>query len=144
MGAPKGGLRPLSAICAQSSTSVHFRGPLRPLSKGNFRRKMATIVGNRGQLWTSTLSPHLLSPHLDFPDQMPVSTLVGVVVGTLRTHQHRQMQLPWTLSWAFSLCLHEHFCGRVRGVKFRFHLLCVAPKGISVILSCRFSTPTLR
>ena len=28
-----------------------------PLSKGNFRRKMTTIVGNRGQLWTSTLSP---------------------------------------------------------------------------------------
>ena len=26
---------------------------------------MATIAGNRGQLWTSTLSPHLLSPHLD-------------------------------------------------------------------------------
>ena len=29
---------------------------------------MTTIVGNRGQLWTSTLSPHLESPHLDFPD----------------------------------------------------------------------------
>ena len=28
---------------------------------------MTTIVGNHGQLWTSTLSPHLLSPHLDFP-----------------------------------------------------------------------------
>ena len=27
-----------------------------------------TIVGNRGQLWTSTLSPHLPSPHLDFPE----------------------------------------------------------------------------
>ena len=38
-----------------------------PLSKGNFRRKTTTIVGNRGQLWASTLSPHLLSPHLDFP-----------------------------------------------------------------------------
>ena len=40
---------------------------LGPLSKGNFRSKMTTIVGNRGQLWTSTISPHLLSPHLDFP-----------------------------------------------------------------------------
>ena len=29
---------------------------------------MTTTVGNRGQLWTSTLSPHLLSPHLDFPE----------------------------------------------------------------------------
>ena len=27
---------------------------------------MTTIVGNRGQLWTSTLSPHLESPHLDY------------------------------------------------------------------------------
>ena len=29
---------------------------------------MTTIVCNRGQLWTSILSHHLLSPHLDFPD----------------------------------------------------------------------------
>ena len=29
---------------------------------------MMTIVGNRGQLWTSALSPHLESPHLDFPE----------------------------------------------------------------------------
>ena len=50
-----GALRPLSATCAQSSTIVHFCGPFGPLSKGNFRRKMTTIVGNRGQLWTSTL-----------------------------------------------------------------------------------------
>ena len=62
------GLRPLSAICAQSSTIVRFCGPFGRLSKGNFRRKMTTIVGNRGQLWTSTLSPHVLSPHLDFPE----------------------------------------------------------------------------
>ena len=67
MGLSNGGLRPLSAICAQSSTIVHFCGFLGPFSKGNFRHKMTTIVGNRGQLWTSTLSPHLLSPHLDFP-----------------------------------------------------------------------------
>ena len=36
-----------------------------PLSNGNSRHKMTTIVGNHGQVWTSTLSPHLLSPHLD-------------------------------------------------------------------------------
>ena len=42
--------------------------PFGPLSKGNFCHKMTTMVGNRGQLRTSTLSPHLQSPHLDFPD----------------------------------------------------------------------------
>ena len=52
----------------KSSTIVHFCGPSGPLFQGNFRRKMTTIVGNRGQLWTSTLRPHLLSPHLDFPE----------------------------------------------------------------------------
>ena len=67
-GLANGGLRPLSAICAQSSTIVHFCGLFRSLSKGSFRHKMTTIVGNRGQLWTSTLSPHLLSPHLGFPN----------------------------------------------------------------------------
>ena len=64
MGLSNGGLRPLSATCAQLSTIVHFCGLFGPLSKGNFRHKMTTIVGNRGQLWTSTLSPHLESPHL--------------------------------------------------------------------------------
>ena len=29
---------------------------------------MTTSMGNRGQLWTSTLSPHLLSPRVDFPE----------------------------------------------------------------------------
>ena len=67
-GLSNGGLRPLSAICAQSCTIVHFCGLFGPLSEGTFRHKMTTIVGNRGQLWTSTLSPHLESPHLDFPD----------------------------------------------------------------------------
>ena len=66
-GLSNAGLRPLSAICAQSSTIVHFYGPFGALSKGNFRRKMTTIVGNCGQLWTRTLSPLLPSPHLDFP-----------------------------------------------------------------------------
>ena len=66
-GLSNGGLRPLSPIRAQSSTIVHFcvlLGPfLGPFFLGNFRRKMTTIVGNRGQLWTSTLSlarPNLL------------------------------------------------------------------------------------
>ena len=48
---------------------MHFCGLFGPLSKGNFRHTMTTIVGNRGQLWTSTSSPHLLSPHLDFPNR---------------------------------------------------------------------------
>ena len=121
-GLSNGGLRPLSAMCGQSSAIVHFSGlfgplfsgelssqnddnrrqsfvgncvrcailshifklvfswlfgppkspritrssacalcgPFGPLSKGNFRHKMTTIVGDRGQLWTSTF--------LDFPD----------------------------------------------------------------------------
>ena len=29
---------------------------------------MTTLVGNRGQLWTSTLSPHLLRPYFNFRD----------------------------------------------------------------------------
>ena len=44
-GRSNGGLRPLSA------TIVHFCGHFGPLSKRNFRRKMATLVGNHGQLW---------------------------------------------------------------------------------------------
>ena len=46
-------------------TSICLAGPsgFGPLYKGNFRHKMTTIVGNRGQL------PHLLRPHLDFPDR---------------------------------------------------------------------------
>ena len=73
-GLSNGGLRPLSAFCAQSSTIVHFCSLFGPLSKGNFRNKMTTVVGNRGQLWTSTLSPHLLSPHLDFPESKEPDT----------------------------------------------------------------------
>ena len=73
-GLSNGGLRPLSAICTQSSTIVHFCGLFAPLSKGKFRYKTTTIVGNRGQLWTTTLSPHLLSPHLDFPDSAQCTT----------------------------------------------------------------------
>ena len=66
-GLSNGGLRPLSSnlrtIVYNCALLWLFLGPL---SKGNFRRKMTTIVGNRGQLWTSTLSPHLESPHLDY------------------------------------------------------------------------------
>ena len=36
-GLSNGGLRPLSAVCAQSSTIVHFCGLFGLLSKGNFR-----------------------------------------------------------------------------------------------------------
>ena len=59
-GLSNGGLRPLSAIRVLSI--VHFCGLFGPLFKRNFRCKMSTIVGNRGQLCTSTLSPYLLSP----------------------------------------------------------------------------------
>ena len=67
MGALKLGLK---ATLGNLRTVVHNCALLWPfcLSKGNFRRKMTTIVGNRGQLWTSALSPHLESPHLDFPE----------------------------------------------------------------------------
>ena len=80
-GLSNGGIRPLSAICSQSSTIVHFYGPfgLGPFLRGNFRHKMTTIIGNRGQLWTTTLSPHLLSPHfkLDLTDICSCDFLVG-------------------------------------------------------------------
>ena len=69
MGALKGGLK---ATLCNLSTIVYncalFLAFLGPFLRGNFRRKMMTIVGNRGHLWTSTLSPHLLRPHLAFPD----------------------------------------------------------------------------
>ena len=52
--------------------------PFGPLSKGNFRHEMTTIVGNRGQLWTSALSPHLLSPHLDFPDECTEKSRIAI------------------------------------------------------------------
>ena len=65
MGALKWGLK--ASLC-NLRTIVHncaLLWPLGPLSNGKFRLKMTTIVGNCGQLWTSTSSPHLLSPHLD-------------------------------------------------------------------------------
>ena len=86
-GLSNGGLRPLSAICAQSSTIVHFSGLFGSLFKGNFRHKMTTIVGNRGQLRTSTLSPHLLSPHLDFPEVLQSHPLL--ISPLLQTPENR-------------------------------------------------------
>ena len=50
---------------------------------------MTTIVGNRGQLWTSALSPHSLSRLLDFPKLVPTGhcqeswSLPRVAVGRL-------------------------------------------------------------
>ena len=56
MGALKWGLK---ATLCNVRTIVYNCVLLRP--------PWVTIVGNHGQLWTSTLSPHLLSPHLDCP-----------------------------------------------------------------------------
>ena len=50
MGALKWGLEATLCNCAQSSTILHFCGPFGPLSKGNFRHKMTTIMHNCGQL----------------------------------------------------------------------------------------------
>ena len=69
----------------QLCTFVAFWG----LSEGNFRHKMTTIVGNRGQLWTSTLSPHLLSPHLDFPEQCTSFLQMVSTVVPARTEARR-------------------------------------------------------
>ena len=66
MGALKWGLK---ATLGNLRTIVYNCALLWPFwapFSGAIRRKMMTIVGNRGQLWTSLLSPHLLSPHLDF------------------------------------------------------------------------------
>ena len=61
-GLSNGGLRPLSAICAQVSTIVHFCGLLGPFSKGNFRHKMTTIIGNRGPIVEKYLKPPFAEP----------------------------------------------------------------------------------
>ena len=88
-GLSNGGLRPPSAICAQSSTIVHSCGHFGPLSKGNFRREMTTIVGNREQLWTSTLSPHLLSPPSDFRNFNRSQRFTNARKETLRVKAHK-------------------------------------------------------
>ena len=107
-GLSDGGLRPLSAIChnrLQLCTFVAFFGPiLRGTSLTKFPHKMTIIVGNRGQLWTSTLSPHLRSPHLDFPDYFDAkSTPEG---GRVR-------QIPG--SGPGGLCLKKKLKGRQTG-----------------------------
>ena len=53
MGALKWGLQ--TTLCNLHTIVYNYAllWPFGPLSKGNFRRKMTTIVGNRGQLWTS-------------------------------------------------------------------------------------------
>ena len=54
MGALEFGLK--AALCNLCTIVYNcgllFCGPFGPLSKGNSRHKMTTIVGNRGQLWT--------------------------------------------------------------------------------------------
>ena len=42
---------------------------------------MTTILGNRGQLWTSTLRPHLLTPHLDFTENLETSVNWKIELG---------------------------------------------------------------
>ena len=65
MGAFKWGLKATSCNLRTIVYDCALLWPVWPLSyKGNFRHKMTTIVGNRGQLWTS-----ILSPHLDVPER---------------------------------------------------------------------------
>ena len=127
-GLSNGGLRPLSAICAQSSIIVHFCGLFGPLSKGNFRRKMTTIVGNRGQLWTSALSPHLESPHLDFPEcwkgkRRAYSQEVGPKRNANRFVRIVQLRLE-VLRRAALLCFLRIFCSLLRSLTF----FCIRPR----------------
>ena len=60
-GFSNGGLRPFSATCAQSSI-VRFCGPFGPLSKGNFRHEMTTIVDNRGTIVDKYVKPPFPKP----------------------------------------------------------------------------------
>ena len=77
MGALKWGLK---ATLCNLRTIVHNCALLwafrRPFLRGFFRHKMMTIVGNRGQLWTSALSPHLQSPHFRLSRGLSVHDLV--------------------------------------------------------------------
>ena len=68
--AEKGRFWLISADFQEGRPDPHCGSPsLCSYAGGNFRhKKMTTLVGNRGQLWTSTLSPHLVSPPLDFPN----------------------------------------------------------------------------
>ena len=148
MGALKWGLKPthcnLRTIVYNCALLWPFLGPF---LRANFRRKMTTIVGYRGQLWTSTLSPHLLSPHLDFPECENWPSALSC------TFSWALEKLPWALekesSWGPSgwcvlhrkrlnlrghfrghLCVHsrvhfrEHFRERVCGSNFAVRVLC--------------------
>ena len=59
MGALKWGIKKATLCNPRPSAIMHICGLLGPLFEGNFRPKKMTIVGNRGQLRTSTLSPRL-------------------------------------------------------------------------------------
>ena len=62
---------------------------------------MTTIVGNRAQLWTSALSPHLLSPHLDFPDKLRVE--IFAENHSSRFEALKTSILPFSLLFSISL-----------------------------------------
>ena len=100
-GLANGGFRCLSTICPQLSAIVRFCGPFGPLSKGIIRRKMTTIVGNRGQLWTSTWSPHLLpfrlSRFLDVTVMICSPSRMGKGIRFQLQHGYAHM-------WHVSLC----------------------------------------
>ena len=66
MGALKEGLKTTSCNLRTIGHNCALLWHVWALSKGNFRHKMTTIVGNRGQLWISTLSPHVLSSPFRF------------------------------------------------------------------------------
>ena len=78
----------------KSRKSLRFRC----VKEGNFRRKMTTIVGNRGQSWTSTLCPQFAKP-------------------PCRLSQGGPQQEPFLdFSWS------SHNCTRVRGPPVALHV----------------------
>ena len=84
---------------SKSSTIVQFCGLVGPLPEGNFHRKMTTIVGNRGQLWTSAIvDKRLKHPFAKPPFRLsPRANLrnVGVrIAGPLSTQQRQRAHLP--------------------------------------------------
>ena len=133
MGLSNGGLRPLSAICVQSSTIVHFVGHLRPFLRGTFVAKMTAIVGNRGQLWTSTLSPHLPSPHLDF-----------LIIGSSQTWLFQTWSFAiftWKRSFALFCALLRSFCSLSRSCVCSLLRSCVCSLLRSFARICVFLRP---
>ena len=61
-------------------------------------QKMATIVGHRGQLWTSTLSPHL-----DFPEKWRLATKECLKLGQMAPKVALEIPATWyrTPKWEF-------------------------------------------